>query len=72
MSGTAELAPVEPNLHIKFEMDKLGHIAMQINITPEYMTQDHEFREQIDQSYLPGLIRQIKTVLQNYPIRGIG
>jgi hypothetical protein len=70
MSGRAELAPVEPNLHIKFEMGKLGHIAMQINITPEYMSQDHEFREEIDQSYLPALIRQIRTVLQKYPIQG--
>ena len=70
MSGKAELVPVEPNLYIKLEMDKLGHVAMQVNITPEHMSQRHEFREQIDQSYLPGLIRQIKTVLQKYPIQG--
>jgi len=70
VSGKAELAPIEPNPDIAFEMDKLGRIAVQIRITPDHMSQDHEFREQIDQSYLPGLIRQVRTVLQNYPIRG--
>jgi hypothetical protein len=70
MSGKAELAPIEPNLYVVFEMDKLGHIAVQINLTPEPLSQHHEFREQIDQSYLPGLIRQITTVLQRYPIQG--
>ena len=70
MSGKAELAPGEPNLYIKFEMDKLGHVAVQIDITPENMSQDHEFREEIDQSYLPGLTRQVRTVLEKYPIQG--
>jgi hypothetical protein len=70
LSGKAELAPVEPYLHLGFEMEKLGHIDAQIYITPDNMSQYHEFREQIDQSYLPGLIRQITAVLQNYPLRG--
>jgi len=70
MSGKAEFSPVEPNLYVKFEMDKLGHVAVQTDITPEHLSQSHEFREQIDQSYLPDLVRQIRTVLQNYPIRG--
>jgi hypothetical protein len=70
MSGKAELAPMEPNLYARFEIDKLGHISTQIYITPDHMSQHHEFQEEIDQSYLPGLIRQLRTVLQDYPIRG--
>ncbi len=70
MSGKAELAPIEPYLYITFEMDKLGHVNVQTRITPENVSQHHEFKEQIDQSYLPGLIRQVTTVLQDYPIRG--
>lgn len=70
MSGTADLAPAEPNRFVGFEMDKLEHIAVPIRITPEQMSEHHEFRDQIDQSYLPGLIQQLRTILQDYPIRG--
>jgi hypothetical protein len=70
LSGKAELTPVEPNLYVSFEIDKLGHIRAQIYVTPDHMSQHHEFREEIDQSYLPSLIRQLRAVLQDYPIRG--
>ena len=70
LSGRAELAPVEPYLYVEFEMEKLGHVNAQTYITPDHMAQHHEFREQLDQSYLPGLIRQITAVLRDYPLRG--
>jgi hypothetical protein len=57
LSGEAELAPMEPYFYSKFEMERLGHINVQTCITPDSMSQHHEFREQIDQSYLHGLIR---------------
>ncbi len=68
MSGKADLAPMEPELDITFEMGELRHISAQTRITLD--NQHHEFHAQIDQSYLPGLIRQIRMVLQDYPVRG--
>src|SRR6185436_18706835 len=60
----AELWPAEPNLHISISpKDPFGHFEMRVAITPELGTQEHTFTFELDQTYLPDIIRQCKTLL---------
>jgi hypothetical protein len=61
---------MEPNLHIAFTMAGAGHISTKIEITPDHLLRHHVFQGEIDQSYLPTLISQLKELLRLYPIRG--
>ena len=67
----AALDPWEPELKVSLEVsDGLGHIRSQVEITPDYLLQAHRFEFEIDQSYLPGIIRQCSEIVKEYPIRG--
>ena len=70
VKGKAELPCMEPELSLELEGTGLGHINMTVRISPENLTQNHEFRFEIDQSYLPELMKQCKDVLERYPIKG--
>jgi hypothetical protein len=52
------------------EVEKLGHINMKVDITPDSLLQKHTIVFEIDQSYLPKLISECKMVLEKYPIVG--
>jgi hypothetical protein len=68
---SAALDPLEPELTMSLEAsDVLGHIRAQIKITPDHLLQAHRFEFEIDQSYLPAIIRQCSEIVQEYPIRG--
>ncbi|MBX3730266.1 MAG: hypothetical protein KF858_13880 [Candidatus Sumerlaeia bacterium] len=68
---SATLDPLEPELRIALEVtDRLGHIRVQVDITPDNMAQAHRFEFEIDQSYLPDIIRQCSSIVRAYPIRG--
>lgn len=68
---SADLEPVEPELKLSLETtDHLGHIRTQIEITPDNLTQSHWFEFEVDQSYLPDIIRKCAAIEQKYPIRG--
>lgn len=72
-SGEAIFQPYEPNLWVCLRpSDRLGHLRLRVQITPDQMTQEHRFDFEIDQTYLPPLIRQCRAILQEYPIRGEG
>jgi hypothetical protein len=66
----AELPTIEPELTVQMKMATLGHITMEVEITPNHLQQQHKFTFEIDQTYLPRLIRQIETVEARYPTRG--
>jgi hypothetical protein len=70
LSGKADLACIEPELHVELKMQSLGQIVMTVNITPELLTQKHSFEFDVDQSYLPPFLRQCSQVLDEYPLRG--
>lgn len=70
LNSEAKLACIEPNLSVELKSASLGHITMDVSITPDQMTQRHWFQFNIDQSYLTPLVRQIKSILETYPIRG--
>ncbi|MBX3279888.1 MAG: hypothetical protein KF868_17945 [Acidobacteria bacterium] len=74
LSGEIKLAaldPLEPELKVLLETaDRLGHVRAQVEITPDHLAQAHRFEFEVDQSYLPGIIRQCSEIVQKYPIRG--
>ena len=69
--GEAALQPCEPNLSVSLRAsDRLGHINMRVEITPDHMTQQHRIDFEVDQSYLPPLLAQCRAIMAKYPIRG--
>lgn len=70
LKGKAEMACMEPELSIELETEKLGHLKMSVNITPDHLYQKHNFVFEIDQSFLPKLITECKTTLEKYPVVG--
>jgi hypothetical protein len=71
-SGSAVLDPLEPELKISLEVaDALGHIRAQVDITPDHLMQSHWMEFELDQSYLPDIIKQCVAIGQEYPVRGL-
>ena len=68
LRGKAELACLEPGLHVVMEGDGLGHIAIMVEITPDQMTQSHSFDFNSDQTFLLPLISACEAVLERYPV----
>lgn len=70
-SDRAELAPLEPNLHIAIErVDRTGHLMATVVITVETSHQAHSIQFEIDQSYLPGIVTGCASILRSFPVRG--
>jgi hypothetical protein len=69
LSGVAQLECMEPNLHIRVELQR-GRGTLRVSITPEHLTESHEFTAEIDQSYLRETLTQLHRILQKYPVRG--
>jgi hypothetical protein len=71
--GKAEkacLEPMETELKVTIEaLDKLGHLSMLVEITPDQITQQHSFEFEIDQTYLPGIVSQCRAIVASFPIR---
>jgi hypothetical protein len=68
---SAALDPLEPELKVSLEVaDGVDHIRAQVEITPDHLAQAHQFAFEVDQSYLPGIIRQCWAIVQENPIRG--
>jgi hypothetical protein len=66
----AALYPLELELRVILRSKDLqGHILLRVEITPEPGQQQHTFEFEIDQSFLPSLISQCRTVIREYPIR---
>ena len=71
LNGEAILYSFEANLRVTINSaDTLGHLNMQVEITSNHLNQSHVFYFELDQSYLPLLVRQCRDVIAAYPIRG--
>jgi hypothetical protein len=69
LSGAARLECIEPELKACMTLtDGKGELV--IDITPDPVLQKHQFRFEIDHSYLPGLCSQLEKLLARYPLRG--
>jgi len=51
--------------------DSTGHLRLRVEISPDPLRQKHAFEFEIDQSYLPGLIRQCRDLGRKYPARKV-
>lgn len=65
-----KLACMEPALSVTLKCGSLGHITMEVSITPDHRSQRHWFQFGIDQSYLPPFMKQCQSILEAYPIKG--
>ena len=66
----AALDPLEPALSAIIDSaDRHGHFRLLVEITPDHLRQKHVFEFEIDQSHLPGLIRQCDSIACEYPPR---
>ena len=70
LTGSASLVPLEVELSVTLTAGELGHISMEVEITPDNVTQEHTFRFELDQSYLEPVIASCRKIVNNYPVRG--
>jgi hypothetical protein len=70
IQGEAALHCMEPYLKAKVALDKLGNGTLVVSITPDHLKEIHEFTFEVDQSYLPAVIRDLKDIIDKYPIKG--
>lgn len=68
--GEAKLECLEPEIAVTLTRTALGSVEMQVQITPDQLTQEHRFIFAIDQSYLGPLASQCAGLLNDYPVRG--
>ncbi len=68
LRGAAELACMEPNLSVGLQAKTGGRIEVLISITPDPLSQKHEFYSELDQTYLPAIARDCKRILKEYPL----
>lgn len=69
LKGEAELIGLEPGLNVKLTMrDGRGHVDGVIEITPDHLNQQHRFKVEFDQSYLPALVLSCDTILTTFPV----
>jgi hypothetical protein len=67
--GEAALRCMEPNLQIVTRGDALGHVEVEITITPDHMTQSHLFKFDLDQTFLGPLLNECRNLLSRWPVR---
>jgi hypothetical protein len=66
-SDEAWLGAIEPELKVTIKRtDQLGHFSMHVEITPDYLNQQHSFEFEIDQTYLSEIVRQCRRVVTSY------
>lgn len=68
-AGEALLDCMEPNLHVKLRCEARGHVTLKVRITPEHLTQSHEFEFDLDQSYIGPLLNACEHLLSRWPVR---
>jgi len=67
--GEAALRCMEPNLQVAIRVNSLGHIRIKVMITPDHMTESHEFSFDLDQTYLGPFLAGCRSVLSRWPVR---
>jgi len=65
----AELCSFGPSFSLRLVVSSTGSIAAHLELTPDPLTQTHTFELQLDQTNLPGIIRQLETILERFPVR---
>ena len=71
LAGEATLASYEPELKATLKALSLGHIEVEVEITPDHLNQFHRFTLGLDQSYLRPLITSCESILDRFPVVGV-
>jgi hypothetical protein len=61
---------MEPTLRVAIVAKPLGHMLVQVELTPDNVTQKHWFEFEADQTHVGNLVGQLRLLLQRYPVRG--
>jgi len=69
LKGEIDFEFMEPELSLAISSDILGHLSLKIGITPDHLNQMHEYNFEMDQSYIPKIIDDLKNILKEYPIK---
>jgi hypothetical protein len=68
LNGNASLLSDEPNLVATLAaVDRHGHVAVTVAITPDQRTQTHKFRFELDQTYVFDIARQVDAIVERFP-----
>ncbi|MBL9201360.1 MAG: hypothetical protein JNL39_12690 [Opitutaceae bacterium] len=72
LRGEVSLPAIEPQLTVKISapQNQSGALTCEVSLSSEPISENHSFRFFTDQSYLPGLVLQLSSVLREYPIKG--
>jgi hypothetical protein len=70
LRGSAVLSCMEPSLRAELTAGSLGHIQLVISLTPDHLAEQHTFRSELDQSFLPAVIAGCQEILQQFPLKG--
>jgi len=70
LEGSAALSCIEPTLRVDLKGDGLGHVGCVVSLTPDHLTEEHCFRSEIDQTFLPDIVQACRRILERWPIRG--
>lgn len=71
LSGSFHAEFLEPYLSLEFTMNGLGQCEVIISLTPDNSTEEHRFICQLNQSYLPTSINELKQIVKTYPLKGL-
>ena len=70
LSGNAVFETLDPGFKIVLTTaDRHGGIAVEVDMTPDIITEAHWFKSNIDQSYLPDVIASLERLLRNFAPR---
>src|SRR5262245_2721006 len=66
LSGRFEVETLEGQLRFAAAIDAKGHVALEIELTPDVALQRHRFEVVLDQSYLPAVVRAGEETLRRF------
>ena len=66
LSGSATLEVLEPGLRLSLQLQRLGGVSAELFITPDQLTQKHNFSFGVDQTYFLPLLRSCESVLARF------
>ena len=71
LAGEATLSSVEPNFYLQLSASNShGGIAGRLLLSSDHLSEEHSFTFEYDQSYIPALLEQLRSITDAYPVRG--
>ena len=70
LQGAIALESLEPILMVRVATaDRVGHLTVHVEMTPDHVAQGHWFDFEMDQTYLPGILVACDAILARLPVR---